>query len=140
MYNGNRCLRIGDDYGNGYNVYISICSTGGDYIISDYADCSYGFKYKETENSRKKYTNWNNRRNSISMYDYSCYYMEFDKTGKINSNKELKEEIYQGSQKVKVMSNGMHLTARNLPLTVFYNIIPSVFVIMGSSKGETEVF
>ena len=66
--------------------------------------------------------------------------MEFDKTGKINSNKELKEEIYQGSQKVKVMSNGMHLTARNLPLTVFYNIIPSVFVIMGSSKGETEVF
>ena len=51
-------------------VRLSSCSTGGDYIISDHADCSYGFKYKETENSRKNYTNWNNRRNSISIYDY----------------------------------------------------------------------
>ena len=69
MHNDNRCLRIGDDYGNGYNVYISICSTGGDFIISDYADCSYGFKYKETEKSWKD-KKWNNRRNSIGMYDY----------------------------------------------------------------------
>ena len=29
----------------------------------------------ETENSRKNYTNWNNRRNSISMYD--CYLDQF---------------------------------------------------------------
>ena len=34
----------------------------------------------------------------------------------------------------------MHLTAVNLPLTVFYNIIPSAFGIIGSSKDETEGF
>ena len=70
MDNDNRCLRKGEDYGDGYDIYICICSVGGDFNISDYADCSYDYKYKETEKSRKKYKKWNNRRNSISMYDY----------------------------------------------------------------------